>query len=398
MLQNLGIIQYAPPATAKTYACWDIFSRSASHTYSNKALTLQVAGGGNTIANVGMSSGDWYWELKLDAVTAFQGHVFGISKSPNVTGNTLGFDANGYGWVYWNGGAVNAVYNNGSVVASSFGVSYATGDTIGMAYSSSGNTLKIYKNNTLLGTVTGIGAGTWYPAWGNYSGQNGTVTANFGATAMTYSPPAGYNAGVYVTRYKFNALMYTSGVVGASGGTIPSIDTTGANILIVGLSYYQSAGRNLTDNKGNTWIQLTQQENIGQGSVLYYCINPTVGTGHTFTTTSHYAGINVLGLYTPSGLATYHTENGANANASGSLATGSVTPTVIDEVSATVFGSFNGVTPTSPTGYGVIGGYPTGTAEAGGMAMKLCTTTGAENPTWNDSGSSQTASVALFKP
>lgn len=76
-------------------------------------------------------------------------------------------------------------------------------------------------------------------------------------------------------------------VLGASGGTTSAIDTTGATLLMVGLGWYPGGTPNLTDSKGNTWTRLIQV-GVGGGSVLdtFYVLNPTVGSGHTFSSTS----------------------------------------------------------------------------------------------------------------
>jgi len=58
-------------------------------------------------------------------------------------------------------------------------------------------TLKIYKNNVLVYTINWL-TGTWYP-WlsADPSLPAAVLTANFGATPFTYTPPAGYNYWVY---------------------------------------------------------------------------------------------------------------------------------------------------------------------------------------------------------
>ena len=195
----------------------------------------------------------------------------------------------------------------------------------------------------------------------------------------------------------------TSAVFGLGGGTTSSIATTGAKLIVVGIWWNRAGGAsaaNLTDSKGNTWTKLTEQDNINIGTVLYYCISPAVGPGHTFSTTSNFVGIGVLAV-TDTGTPFFDQESGANQNASGNLQPGSITPSVNNCLVVTAFGSFNGITsggPAIPTGYTQVARNTTSTAEAGGMGYKIQTTASAENPTWNDSGSSETAVLATFKP
>jgi len=57
-------------------------------------------------------------------------------------------------------------------------------------------TLICYKNNVSQGTIyTGL-TGTLYPML-VVNSTSPTIVANFGATTMTYSAPAGYNQGLY---------------------------------------------------------------------------------------------------------------------------------------------------------------------------------------------------------
>ena len=67
----------------------------------------------------------------------------------------------------------------------------------GLALDLTGGTesLKIYRNNTLLGSIT-TSAGTYFAGTGTYQ-TLGYSIANFGATAMAYTAPAGYNQGLY---------------------------------------------------------------------------------------------------------------------------------------------------------------------------------------------------------
>jgi hypothetical protein len=68
--------------------------------------------------------------------------------------------------------------------------------------------------------------------------------------------------------------------------TTPSLDTTGVKLLVVWLV---SATSNLntpvlTDSKGNTWTLRSSYAHNSRTQIAY-CINPIVGSGHTFTAT-----------------------------------------------------------------------------------------------------------------
>lgn len=199
-------------------------------------------------------------------------------------------------------------------------------------------------------------------------------------------------------------VITTSAVFAGSGGTTSSINTTGANLLVAALSYQQSSTGNISDSKGNTWIPLTEYAAGTAAAVrIYYCSNPTVGSGHTFTTTSHFVGVNIMAF---SGVRTATSpldqQNGTVYNPSVTPETsGSITPSVTGTVVITVTCIFNpGSTPTIPSGYTSVGTYPTATAEAGGCAYKILSGTGAENPSWTaiTTGTNSAVAVVNFMP
>lgn len=183
------------------------------------------------------------------------------------------------------------------------------------------------------------------------------------------------------------AIITQSTVFGVTGGTTAGITTTGADLGIVALTYYKAAGANISDSKGNTWTQLTKYEaSVNNAAVvIYYCSNPTVGTSHTFTTTSHFCGVNIA-FFSGSRTATspFDQETGREDSSGGSsVAVGSITPSVSSCVFVTLVMQNAAVgAPTIPSGYTSIGTYATGTAFAGGAAYKITTTAGAENPSW----------------
>ncbi len=87
-------------------------------------------------------------------------------------------------------------------VQSELGTAYSSGDTIGVALDLDNGTVSYYDNNVLMTTITlsaiftNYSAGqAVYAAQSLYTNGNTTI-ANFGATALTYTPPAGYCAGL----------------------------------------------------------------------------------------------------------------------------------------------------------------------------------------------------------
>lgn len=183
-----AIASYGAAAGGPTYATWNPSDKGANVTLSGGNLSgTTVVGGGFARSTIGKSSGKWYWE----ANTANVRSILGVAYSTASVSAYLSAITDG--WAYY--GANGIVYNNSATVFT--GATYTTTDVIGFALDATAGTLAIYKNNTLQGTVTGL-SGTIYAAAGGDGGGVSSWTFNFGATAMAYSPPAGFNAGLYV--------------------------------------------------------------------------------------------------------------------------------------------------------------------------------------------------------
>lgn len=131
--------------------------------------------------------------------------------------------------------------------------------------------------------------------------------------------------------------------IGSTDGnpvTTGSMNTTGATLLVAAVSSYSAVGApTVSDSKGNTWVARTAYTNAAEAVrvQLFYCYSPTVGSGHTFSTSAgtNYPAIRVLAFSGTTG--SYDAENG-NDGAS-PLATGTVTPASNGEVIIAALGA-----------------------------------------------------------
>jgi hypothetical protein len=74
--------------------------------------------------------------------------------------------------------------------------------------------------------------------------------------------------------------------LGTNGGTSGTTNTTGADLIVLALKWEGAGPPAISDSKSNTWNALTTYVAGGSRRIaLYYAINPTVGSGHTFTAT-----------------------------------------------------------------------------------------------------------------
>lgn len=195
--------------------------------------------------------------------------------------------------------------------------------------------------------------------------------------------------------------------LGASGGTTSAFDTTGSDILFLCVGYLgiSSGPPTISDSKGNTWVPLTKYELQFAGSRIYYCIAPTVGSGHTVTATgsSTYASVYVAGFSGAEQASPFDAENGATDASAASIATGSVSPSEDGELVIAFLASQLGAAD-NPTIDGGFASPPDGlnqTAQGLGIQFSFLVQTSAAsaNPTWTCApGAYLTTSIATFKP
>ncbi len=170
----------------RTYATWNPSDKSSNITLSNGNLSTSQSVAGMVRSTIGKTSGKWYWEVTINSSFMATGAANG-SASVN---NYLASDANGWSWS--SGGSC---FNNNAL--SGTNSSYTTGDILGFALDVPSGTLTMYKNGVLQSfSHTGL-SGTLYASVGNSTVVSSESTTNFGATALTYTPPSGYNAGLY---------------------------------------------------------------------------------------------------------------------------------------------------------------------------------------------------------
>lgn len=174
---------------SNVYATWDPANKAASITLSNGNLTAAgTTAFSKGLSTIGKSSGKWYWENTC--VVAFY-FAAGVGRNFDSLAIYPGGDANSCG--YYHDGQF---LQNGTGAGTGTSSPYTVGDIIGVALDLTGLNVYFYKNNVLQKTLALAAATTFYAICGSGGGA-ASLTANFGATALAYSPPAGFNAGLY---------------------------------------------------------------------------------------------------------------------------------------------------------------------------------------------------------
>lgn len=195
--------------------------------------------------------------------------------------------------------------------------------------------------------------------------------------------------------------------------TTSSIDTTGANLLVVHTGCYNNTLTVVADNKSNVWFPLTVHAfAFGATSQLWYAKNAIVGTGHTFSIVGGGSPNNpnltypalCVSSFSGAYFAPFDVENGGSAG-SGSppQSVGSITPNFNNALIIagicefdTFVGSFsiNASLTILDTRL-----YNSGTNLGSTIAYFSQPTIAAINPAWNwtSGGNSRAYSIAAFK-
>jgi hypothetical protein len=169
--------------TAANYPVWNplyVNSSFAKPTITNGNLALSVGGSDvYTQSTFAMpTTGKYYWEVTY-------------SSSSLLTTAGLATAANGNASLYVSNGQIYILGTlQGTTVAA-----WSNGDVIGVALDMDGNSLKFYKNNTLITTITAY-SGTTPIFAASYLGGGGTgnTSTNFGQQPFVYTPPSGFLA------------------------------------------------------------------------------------------------------------------------------------------------------------------------------------------------------------
>ena len=163
-------------------------------TFSDGNLTAIRSGSGTNIVGSTISfpaTGNWYAEFTIDA-TGSGSHIWQVgiievddAERFDTVEPRLGNGAKGYAYTTnWSGSPVPNRQNNGSAV--SYGTLGSATHVIGVHLNN--GTLVFYHNNVSQGTAYSSITGEYIFAW---SGQGSAkVTANFGQSGFTYTPPS----------------------------------------------------------------------------------------------------------------------------------------------------------------------------------------------------------------
>lgn len=238
--------------------------------------------------------------------------------------------------------------------------------------------------------ASGLTASTSYIARVRYKDSAGNYSSYSSNASFTTAAASGV------------ALVNHAKSAGASTFTTTGIDTTGANFIVLALSYLNTAAPSISDNKGNTYTALTAKDDATSAkSRLYYCASPTVGTGHTVTVTgtSIFASVAVAAFSGVLGAAPLQVEAAGGSGTGLSRQPGSVTPAADGSLVVTGLAFEVSQTVTIDSGFAITdqNNFAGGTDFGSALAYLIQGTAAAVNPTWTlPSGNASAATGAVF--
>jgi hypothetical protein len=161
-------------------------SSSGAFTFSNGNLSVSGITSETGIANFGVSTGKWFWEVKV--VTDQNGLAIGACNEGQNLDDELGYQsgssqsyAKAFGY-YGDNGNKFSTMGDGSQM-SAYGSAIAVNNIVGVAMNLDDNEVTFYLDGVAQGTfsITALGSGeNYFPAVGNWSVATIATDFNFG--------------------------------------------------------------------------------------------------------------------------------------------------------------------------------------------------------------------------
>lgn len=193
---------------------------------------------------------------------------------------------------------------------------------------------------------------------------------------------------------------------GINGATTTGVDTSSATFIVLTFHWFTGTTPTVTvsDSKSNIW---TSRPAFDNGNALkgqiFYCVNPTVGSGHTFSISgaSTYSVI-AASAWTGNDATPFDVDNASGVTSGTTCSTGSITPGQPDSLVITAAGGcfFGG-------NWSVDSGFTESddlagdgaSRQGGAQAYLIQGAAAAVNPTWtNGVGGNIVGLIAAFKP
>ena len=185
----------------------------------NLSRTESTATNSGTFGTFTVTSGKWYWEVVPTAISSTTANIFVAVMEVTATPTAVGLRPDG-----------SRVGSTGTAAT------YTTNDVMGVAVDIGGNSIAVYKNGTLITTLTPSTAlAAIKAAVFDGTTATGAVTAsfNFGQRPFAYTPPTGFlalNTQNLPTPTIANGALYMAATTYTGTGASRSVDNTLNNV------------------------------------------------------------------------------------------------------------------------------------------------------------------------
>jgi hypothetical protein len=277
------------------YATLNTLDKGSTATLSDGGLVYGTTGETDGVrGSIGLTTGKWYWEVLITAsVAARTAYVgFGSAAANLATGNAP-TDGSYYGYISYTG-------NKQHTASTAYGDTFSINETVGIALNLDDGEVTFYNEGISQGVAfTGIDLDTtWFPMIYVNDTIANFATFNFGQSAFTYTPPAGF--------LELNtANLSTPSITDGSAHFQPTLYTgTGSSLAVTqsGNSTFQPDWVWIKGRSGSTEHVLTDavrgvtkelssndtgaEETVAQGLTTFGSAGFTVGTDGSYNTSS----------------------------------------------------------------------------------------------------------------
>lgn len=186
---------------AITPTTWNPADKDSTVTLSGGDLTADSTYG-SVRSVAGVSAGKFYWEITFPSGISQQ--RVGVATGSADISYYPGYDSHSWALNLLTGN----VENNGSPV---YTLSVSPTTTLSILLDADAQTITFWSDGVAASTAISLTAGPYFAVYGYYA----PVEANFGASAFTYTPPAGYEPGLGVITgpsvYPVGAAVFAAG-------------------------------------------------------------------------------------------------------------------------------------------------------------------------------------------
>lgn len=227
--------------------------------------------------------------------------------------------------------------------------------------------------------------------------QQGVVVASGNPLMVQGVIPAGVAAkGSIVYRNAVWTMLSHASIQG--GGNTVTLDTTGANLIVLCAAYYAGTFV-ISDSQSNTW---TNAVNIGSFpvSVISYCINPATSAQHVVNLNANFAVMMVAAFEAPAAFVADQTVTYSDGGGITTVPMPAIDAAANSLLVTTIGHGYS--TAAIDSGFTLIASFPRGGNYGGAAAFGTASNAASVSPTWTlanlVTAGSTAATMLSFKP